>query len=368
MFIIVSVFVLIMLTLWVILKSRNMQLWITSYIKEKLFSRRAKKTALKHIYVSLVDHYEPYFGNATQEEARELVTKWMNSYRKISASHTDSNGRPPQHTYFYPEEEYDEWILNEIKLICKEGLGDVEIHLHHDNDTAENLEKTLNRFKKLLFEKHGLLRKDKNGEIVYGFIHGNWALDNSRPDGRWCGIDNELDILIKTGCVYDMTMPSAPSDTQTKTINQIYIAREDGKCKSHNTGKRLVVGSWPENNELLMIQGPLTLNWKSRKFGVIPRIESAELSSAAIPTKTRIDLWESCQISVVGAEEHIFIKLHTHGLQQHNMDMFFDKNGFDKLWTLLEDKYKSRKGYELHYVTAWEMYKKIQQISCQEMG
>jgi len=348
---------------WFVLKSRNMQIWVIAYLKQIVIKKTPPTSTEKHIYVCLADHYEPYFADATQEKARSYVKKWVENYREVSRKHTDSNGRHPQHSCFYPQEEYDEWVLQQLKDLKNDELGDVEIHLHHDNDTAENLEKTLNEFKELLYKEHGLLRKDQSGNIVYGFIHGNWALDNSRPDGRWCGIDNELEVLIKTGCEYDMTMPSAPSDTQTRTINEIYLAKEDGLCKSHDKGKKLHVGEWKKNDELLMIQGPLTLNWKYRKFGLMPRIESGELSGDAPPTGHRVKLWENCGVSVEGAEEHVFIKLHTHGLQDQNMNMFFENSGFDILWTLLEDAYKNRDGYQLHYVTAWEMFEKVRSIA-----
>jgi len=333
-----------------------MQIWITPYIlRSKTTSKNAE---IKSVYVCLADHYEPYFGNATQDQARGLVDNWVRQYRDIAGMHSDSNGRSPQHSYFYPIEEYDEYVINELAKLKREGLGDIDIHLHHDDDTAENLAKTLVDFKQLLFDKHGLLRKDDKGNVVYGFIHGNWALDNSRPDGRWCGVNNEIDILLKTGCVYDMTMPSAPSNTQTSTINSIYWAKDDGYAKSHNTGVMSKVGEW-NSNDLLMIQGPLMLNWQSRKFGLIPRIESGELSVDSPPSKKRISLWEKAAVTVEGAENRIFIKIHTHGLQVENTEMFFDKNGFKTLWSCLEEQFKERPGYSLHYVTAWEMYQKI---------
>ncbi|VAW65943.1 hypothetical protein MNBD_GAMMA09-233 [hydrothermal vent metagenome] len=354
---IISIPVLLIL----VLKSRNMNLWIMSYIKQRLKDKSTPN--IKNIYFCLADHYEPYFGSASENVARQRVTNWCENYPKIAKKHTDSSGNHPKHSYFYPEEEYDEEIINKIKLLCDKNMGDVEIHLHHDNDTADNLEKTLNSFKELLHTKHGLLRKDKNGNIVYGFIHGNWALDNSRPDGKWCGIDNEIDVLIKTGCVYDMTMPSAPSNTQTKTINSIYLAKEDGKCKSHNTGRIVNANTRIAEDELLMIQGPLTLNWYSRKLGLIPRIESGELSFDAPPNNIRSLLWESCNVSIDGDDKNIFIKLHTHGLEDQNVKMFFELNGFENLWSSLEASFRDRDGYSLYYVTAWEMYEKIIEIS-----
>ncbi len=345
--------------LWGILKSRHMDIWIASYIRTRKL--RQSNARHKHIYVCLADHYEPYFNNVTQEVARGLVDNWVEQYRKVASQFSDSNGRPPQHSYFYPEEEYDEYVLQQIQKICEDGFGDVDIHLHHDNDTAENLEKTLNGFKQLLNEKHNLLRRNEKGELIYGFIHGNWALDNSRPDGRWCGVNNEIEVLQKTGCVYDMTMPSAPSDTQTKTINQIYWAEEKGHCKSHDTGERAKVGKWYQD-KLLMIQGPLMLNWKNRKFGVIPKIESSELSGDAPPGLSRVKLWEAANICVEGAEEHVFIKLHTHGLQPKNSQMFFERNGFFDLWSALDKSFKNKPEYTLHYVSAWEMYEKVKSL------
>ena len=357
----ICLIVLVSAIIVVLIRSRNMQYWIMSYLKN--IPDFKNKKLPKHVYFCFVDHYEPYYGDASQEQARQMVDEWVEQYPILANKHQDSDGNPPKHSYFYPIEEYDEYILDKLSDITNKGLGDVEVHLHHDDDTAENLTKELNDFKELLFSRHNLLRKNDLGEIVYGFIHGNWALDNSRPDGRWCGIDNELDILIETGCVYDMTMPSAPSDTQTKTINSIYYAKEDGKAKSHDTGRELIANITKQNeNELLMIQGPLTLNWKNRKLGLIPKIESGELSGDCPPSMTRTKLWQHCCVSLKGKEEHVFIKVHTHGLQKENMDMLFDKNGFDNMWDSLESLYRDSDNCQLHYVSAWEMYTKIKSL------
>ena len=360
--IIVLVIVAGFFVFWLLLKMRNIHIWFISYLKQQLFKKTNHLGDGQHIYLCLADHYEPYFGDADRNEAHDLVLRWVTEYRRLASRHTDSDGRHPQHSYFYPVEEYDEWVLDQLKEICADGFGDVDIHLHHDGDTAENLAQTLNSFTALLFDRHQLLRKDESGKIVYGFIHGNWALDNSRPDGKWCGVDNEIDVLIDTGCVFDMTMPSAPSDTQTSMTNSIYFARDDGRPKSHNKGRRASTGQWGNERELLMIQGPLTLNWGKRKFGLLPKIENGELSSDAPPNKLRIKLWENCAVTIEGIENHTFIKLYTHGLQKDNMEMFFDLDGFEQLWTSLENEFKDSEDYRLHYVTAWEMYTTIKSI------
>ena len=102
-----------------------------------------------------------------------------------------------RHTFFFPAEEYEPEHLDALAGLCGAGFGEVEVHLHHDGDTSENLRRTLEGFKATLADRHGLLARDPStGAPTYAFIHGNWALDNSRPDGRWCGVNDELDVLL----------------------------------------------------------------------------------------------------------------------------------------------------------------------------
>lgn len=341
---------------WRVLRMRNMQYWIGPWVAWKGARLLRGEPSRRHVYFCFADHYEPYGGGADRERAHARVRRWAQEYPAVAARHKDSFGSAPKHTYFYPAEEYDPQLLDELARLRGQGLGDVEVHLHHDNDTAENFRRVISGFARTLHERHGLLRREADGRITYCFIHGNWALDNSRPDGRWCGIDNELDVLVETGCVADMTMPSAPSDTQTRTINSIYFARgRHGARKSHDTGRAARVGEWGQPGELLLLQGPLTLNFREGKLGLVPRIESAELSLDAPPTAHRVRLWGRCGIAVAGAEEHVFIKVHTHGATEKSMRMLFDEGGFDRLWTELERAYRIDESRTLRYVTAREM-------------
>src|SRR5262249_25465206 len=151
----------------------------------------------------------------------------------------DSAGRCPQHTFFYPIEdaEYDDHHVGRLAELCRAGFGDVEVHLHHDGESSDQLRELIERRIGRMHGAHGLLTKDETGRIAYGFVHGNWALDNSRPDGKWCGVNDELTILRETGCYADFTMPAAPSPCQTSTINSIYYAIDDPqRPKSHDRG------------------------------------------------------------------------------------------------------------------------------------
>ena len=350
-----------------VIRSRNMQYWIGSWLRWKLARVGRARAAERHVYFCFADHYEPYGGGADRARAHARVARWAEEYPAIAARHRDSFGAAPKHSYFYPAEEYDAELLDVLRGLRDRGLGDVEVHLHHDNDNRDNFRRVISEFARTLHERHGFLSKDPaTGRIAYSFIHGNWALDNSRPDGRWCGVDNELEILVETGCVADMTMPSAPSDTQTRTINSIYFARgRHGHRKSHDTGRAARVGDGPRPGELLMVQGPLTLNWKDRKWGVLPRIESGEVAFDAPPNAHRVALWGDCAVGVEGAPEHVFIKVHTHGATEPAMRMLFDEGGFDRLWSELERQYRVDERHTLRYVTAAEMVARIRELARQ---
>ncbi|GAK59428.1 hypothetical protein U27_06412 [Candidatus Vecturithrix granuli] len=338
------------------LRSRNIHIWFSAYVLHLLKRKIQIEATPIYIFFCVVDHFEPRWNHATYEQECQRVDIWVKQYPIMALNHRDSRGRPYQHTFFYPEEEYRTEHLDKLARIHKNGFGDVEIHLHHNNDTSQNLRETLIRFKTILHDTHGLLHKNRDtGNVEYGFIHGNWALDNSRPDGKWCGVNDELIILRETGCYADFTYPSAPDVTQTQKINSIYYATDDPQQpKSHNTGIDVEVNR-PPSGDLMIIQGILTLNWRTRKWGIFPRIENSELSGDNPPVSSRVDLWIQQHIHVSGQPKWIFVKLHTHGAQEENCNMLLGEP-MNKMLSYLETTYNDGIHYKLYYVTARELY------------
>ena len=369
----VSLLVVLGLALWFIIRQRNMQYWLMSYLfpssKQKGYRPLIRKLRSDYkpaevdipvdIYIAICDHYEPEWGSPDKATSINRVARWCKEYPAQFGSVTDSDGRPPQHSFFFPQDEYAPEYVDELAKLCKAGFGEVEIHLHHDNDTKAGLTEKLSQFRDTLFQQHGLLRKHpETGEIVYGFIHGNWALCNSRPDGRWCGVKEEIEVLLNTGCYADFTMPSAPSDTQTSTINSIYYATQQAGVKSHNKGALSEVGQPTPGNSLLMVQGPLLLDWQRRKFGIIPRIENGDLTAARPPSLERMRLWLKAGVHLPGCPQRLFVKLHTHGCKDGNIDMLLGEP-MKKFHRELSKQAQQNSLFRYHYVTAWEMVQKI---------
>jgi len=335
-------------------RRRGLDRWIFTYIRERSKYHAPRAGQPVHLLLCIADHFEPGNGKVTPDVARQRLQRWVEDYPRLCQGFRDSDGRSPRHTFFYPIDMYVPEEVEALGELCRLGLGEVEIHLHHDGDTSENLRQTLLTFKDLLARRHGLLaRHRETGALAYGFVHGNWALDNSSPDGRWCGVNNEIEILRETGCYADFTLPSAPSPTQTRKINSIYYAIDvPHQAKSHDWGTD--VGKGPCAG-LMMIQGPLILNWRRRKWGIIPRIENGCLQGNQSPNIERVDDWLKARVQVPTRPDWYFVKLHTHGAPETNQRVLLGKPMVD-FHLALARRAKEDPSFRFHYVTAREMY------------
>ncbi|MCK5850106.1 MAG: hypothetical protein KAH23_04260, partial [Kiritimatiellae bacterium] len=344
---------------------RALDKWLVGYLRS-IVARPRAVPGPKHIMFCIADHFEPFrktiapdgsiSGGLSDKEGAEIVEDWCRRYRESVVGLTDSDGRPPRHTFFYPADEYNPDCLDILAGICGEGYGDVEVHIHHRNDTAERLTRKLVDYRDILRNRHGLLGSDRDGNIRYGFVHGNWALCNSRPDGDWCGVDQEIGVLMDTGCYADFTFPSAPSPTQPRMVNVLYRAMDrEERSRGHDEGKVVVVGDGEKGEGLVMMQGPLCLNWGNRKYGLLPRLENGSLAGWNPPDSDRCDLWVKQHICVQGRPEWVFVKVYTHGCTEGNMAALFGES-MKSLHGHLCDKYDDGAEWRNHYVTAREMY------------
>ncbi len=308
------------------------------------------------IFLCLVDHYEPQVGHAPRARARERVEDWLRRYPRIAAAHADTEGRPPAHSFFYPWDEYDPWELEQIAALCAAGYGEIEIHLHHRDDTDATLRQKL-REAVQIYRQHGALTTWPDGRPAWGFIHGNWALDNSRSDGgrNYCGVNNELDVLQQEGCYADFTFPAWQHTAQPRQLNSIYYAVDQpDRPKSYDWGSPARVGV-TDAPGLLLIAGPLVPYWRPGTHLPRPAIDDSDLAAYRRYHPTRLDRWIRAGIYVAGRPDRVFIKLHCHGADDRNRMTLLGED-LEALFTDTEARYNDGTHYRLHYVTAREMF------------
>ena len=331
---------------------KNLHTWARGYARH--LARRALArggvTGPRHVLFALCDHYEPLWGGASDEVGARRVDAWVDGYPRLADAYRDADGRPPRHTWFFPGEEYRPHFLDALATLAQGGYGEVEVHLHHDADTRDTLREKLDDTLDLLGE-HGHLSRDGAGGYRWAFIHGNWSLANGRPDGRWCGVDDELTLLHEMGCYADFTFPSAPDPCQSDMVDLIYWPTGDlARRRAYDAGERARVGAG-HDDRLLMITGPLAL---TRKGALGVRLENGALTGDDPPTPARVKSWVAQDICVAGRPEWVFVKVHTHGAIEGTAASLLGDGG-RALHDTLTGAFAGD-AWRLHYVTAREMY------------
>lgn len=316
----------------------------------------------KHVIFTIADHFEPSWsadGLLDVDAQRRRLDDYYKLARATGEAISDSDGTKFRHTNFYPAEQYDFQILEKMAQMQSEGLGEVEIHLHHGvekPDTAENLRKSLVEFRDTLAEEHLCLsRFDGDLQPKYAFVHGNLALANS-AGGRFCGVDEEMQILRETGCYADMTLPSAPDESQVPVINQIYECGLPLTAKMpHRTGRRAeVFGNKPQLP--LIFTGPLVFNWTRRVKGLpVPRIDDGALAQNQPMNSARFKRWLSANVTVKGRTDWIFVKLYCHGFFDYDQKASIGEDARRFFGEIIENGEKND-AYKVHFASAREAF------------
>jgi len=327
---------------------RHAEIWLVPYLKDRL-RKIARPNKPKRAWVAITDHYEPHGMGVSLETALGRVGRWRDQWPRIAGdAPRDAAGQRPQYSFFYPQEEYRRDLVDGIAEIVRLGVGDVEVHLHHDNEQRDSFVRKVIEYCGRLTGDHGLLRQ-QGGRTVFGFIHGNWALDNSRPDGKACGLNGEIALLRDLGCYADFTMPSLPSATQGHVVNQVYWCTNnpDNRPKSFDRGIEATAGGG-RRGDLLMVTGPVGVRFGGR---LVPRVETGEIAGYDMPTPSRVRQWFDLAPTI---GDDLFLKLYTHGAPERNLEPLLG-GGLSNLFLWLAEE-ADRRGIEVHWATAWQMY------------
>jgi hypothetical protein len=296
------------------------------------------------VVVIFVDHFEPS-RERSPAAAVEAVRSWCEEYETIAGRHRDADGRPPLHTWFYaadyPNLDCVRCLSDSVYL----GFGEIEFHLHHGFDRHESFAAKL-RAGLAWFNQYGaMLTAEAHPRQRFGYVAGNWALDNGQGDDSKSGCNTELLALRENGCYADFTFPALGKRAQPRKTNAIYYATDGPEPKSYDTGTDVEVGR-PPSGDLMIVQGPLVVNWQKGRF------EYAELETWTPPSPDRLGCWLKANVHVKGRPEWVFVKLHTHAIQSRSA---FLSPELDATLAAMNARW-NQPPFRLHFVTAREAY------------
>ncbi|HYY42565.1 MAG TPA: hypothetical protein VE775_07505 [Pyrinomonadaceae bacterium] len=331
--------------------------WLVRYPfwrAQELSRRVGAQPPVTHLIFIVANHFEPGLG----PEALARLERWCHLARATGDAVRDHDGTRFRHTNFFPAEQYERPLLDMLAGLQGEGLGEVEIHLHHgveQPDTAENTRRMLTNFRDVLAEEHKCLARQPGSPTpLYAFVHGNWALANS-AGGRYCGVDEEMQILAETGCYADFTLPSAPDQSQVPRINAIYqCGRPLTEARPHRSGANLKVGDKPTTP--VIFTGPLVFDWTRRKHGLpVPRIDDGALAANYPLSMGRLARWRNAHIGIAGRPDWVFIKLYCHGFFEWDQGEMLGEPLRRFMGEAMEQAERTGQ-FKLHFATAREAY------------
>ena len=293
---------------------------------------------IEHVMVVIADHHEQPFGEAAPSPA----SNWLKAYLETVQGLTDSYGNPVKYTWYYPYDHKRSEVVLLLNKAVYDGYGEIEFHWHHSHSDSVSFEQDLSQAVQW-FSEHGAFISNPGEQPKFSFIHGNWSLDNSLGD-RYCGINNEIDLLSKYGGYMDLTFYCC-TNAQPSMSAALYYVTDDEESKSYDKGDRVRVGRI--DDRFLMMTGPVALDFHTLHFE-FGQIESYWGSK----WDTRVPLWINNSPYVMDRPEWRFVKLYTHGVQSKSLIL---SDRFREMWRTLES-YSKNHQVKLHYVTAREAY------------
>lgn len=309
-----------------------------------LTARDVERLGTVDVMVLLVDHFEPG-ERKTDEIAAARVEKWCREYGAHVDDLRDSDGRRPQHTWFYRAEYPNPHCMRILSDQVFRGFGEVEFHLHHGNDDHASFSKRLSDGLDYFNRYGAMLTAEADPQQRFAYIAGNWALDNGGGDDATSGCNTELLALRENGCYADFTFPAIGNKAQPRMVNTIYYAKDDPKPKSYDRGRPLIVGGEPWG-DLVIFQGPTSIDWRTG------RVDDASLESPTPPAPPRLAAWLRSHVHVKERPEWVFLKLHCHGIQS------WDLYKSPRIRAMFEQMIQrwTRPPFRLHFVNAREAY------------
>jgi len=126
-------------------REKNLGAWTAGYAKWAVRSSLPRARAAlgrggpRHLLFAFCDHYEPLWRTSDRALGTARVRQWVERYPVLAEKFRDADGHAPRHSFFFPGEEYEPQFLEGLASLAARGLGEVELHLHHDGDTAPAL-------------------------------------------------------------------------------------------------------------------------------------------------------------------------------------------------------------------------------------
>lgn len=249
--------------------------------EKKLLSSILDSRGVKEIHVFHTDHWEPWYDGKTEyhlgriNKFLEKMEKYPHSrkltlFYKAVLAHLPRTSEsayegivsiPGDGVIFHPQTKMlTEEITEVMGGIVNDSGHEIHLHVHHERYTEGHYFAYESQFvdepnspskdSARLDLSFGLLLKQIENETGkklenWGFVHGVWALNASDP--QICNNLNEIEILMRNGCIADFTMPAGrPWVNPSTKVPFTIVPSLAPKCYEFPESDPTPVGEIPE--------------------------------------------------------------------------------------------------------------------------
>jgi hypothetical protein len=272
---------------------------------------------------------------------------------------------------FLPRTAHEERFGREaMQEVVTSSAHDIQLHIHHEYYTAtkghtdpEAIKWFASPLGRSLDERRLELAIRLNREIItresgrdltrWFFVHGHWALNAS--DDSSCTITNEIDILLRNGCLGDFTFPAGRKHVNPR-IKVPYLCRPFDESKGYD-----LPGAEPEiASGNAAAAATKFFIWASPANSLQCSLDYMSESSRRQIENTEKAARELIDNAYV-ADRRLFIKTHAHSVHpyyfEHARSPVFPHH-FPATQTLLSVIFDAAAaaGLEIQFLTAPEVY------------
>ena len=79
---------------------------------------------------------------------KSKMEDWYTKFLLLAKDYKDSDGGPLKYSWFYFADGYKKEVIEKISELCRMGFGEIELQLHHKNDTQDSFRKKIREAKK----------------------------------------------------------------------------------------------------------------------------------------------------------------------------------------------------------------------------
>ena len=183
---------------------------------------------------------------------------WLDGYPALAEPFRDADGRPPRHSFFFPGEEYRPGYLDALASLARRGLGEVELHLHHDGDTARRAAREDRRLPRACTTATATCRATPDGGCATRSSTATGA--SPTPARTAAGAASTTSCRCCSTPAATPTSRSRPRPSVAAADRQpdLLARRRPRAAARLGAGERARVGE-VRRDRILMIEGPLAL-------------------------------------------------------------------------------------------------------------